>query len=115
MQLADFALQQMCDYRDRSTSNLMGLSIMVQEAVAIHPKPLQLVLQECLIMARGSPGHSGLLEQPRRSSPDLQCPTSQLKRFASKKFKPLRLFKYFLLREQFICFKEVIAVIFDVH
>lgn len=78
MQLADFALQQMCDYRDRSTSNLVGLSIVVKEAVAIHPKPLQLVLQDCLVMVTGGPDHLGLLQQPRRSSPDLRCPTSQL-------------------------------------
>jgi len=72
MRLADFALQQMCDYMDRSTSNVVGLSISVQQAVAIHPKPLQLVLQECLVMAGGGPGRLGLLQQPRGSSPDLQ-------------------------------------------
>lgn len=99
MQLADFALQQMCDYMDRSTSNVLGLSIAVQEAAAIHPEPLQLVLQECLIMAGGGPGRLGLPQQPRRSSPDLQYPTSRLKRIASEIFKPLRLFKYFLVRE----------------
>ncbi|GAB0195573.1 zinc finger protein 536 [Grus japonensis] len=53
---------------DRSSSNVVGLSISVQAAVAIHPKPLQLVLQEFLVMAGGGPGRLGLLQQPRRSS-----------------------------------------------
>ncbi|PKU41335.1 hypothetical protein llap_8363 [Limosa lapponica baueri] len=35
----------MCDYMGCSTSNIVGLSISVQEAMAIHPKPLQRVLR----------------------------------------------------------------------
>lgn len=58
------------------------------------------------------PACVALLQWPSKSSPDLQCPTSQLKRFVSEKFKPLRLFPISLC-EGIICFKEVIAVIFD--
>lgn len=64
--------------------------------------------------AQSCPGRVWLLQWPSKSSPDLQCPGSQLKRFVSEKFKPLRLFQISLC-EGIICFKEVIAVIFDFH
>ena len=35
------------------------------------------------------------------------------KEICLQKARPLRLFKYFLEKESFICFKEVIAVVFD--
>lgn len=111
---AGLAGQQMCDYMGHSTSSVVGPSIPVQQAVPIHPEPLQPLLHRCPGLARAGPGRVALLQQPRKSSPDLQCPTSQLKRFVSEKFKPLRLFQISLC-EGIICFKEVIAVIFDFH
>lgn len=76
-------------------------------ASAAGPAPVPGPGQSC-------PGPVGLLQCPSKSTPDLQSPISQLKRFVSQKFKPLRLFQISLC-EGIICFKEVIAVIFDFH
>lgn len=75
---------------------------------AIHPIALQPILPRV-------PGHS-----PRQSwlfgiATNLQHPTSEPKRSVSKKVRPLGLFKYFSVRESFICFKELMAVVSDFH
>lgn len=51
---AGFAGQQMCDYMDHSTSNVVGPSIPVQQAVPIHPEPPQPVLLQCPGLARAA-------------------------------------------------------------
>lgn len=65
-------------------------------------------------VAWGGPWHEGLARQPEEG-PDLWCPTSELQRSASKKFRALRLFRYLSVIESFICFKELMAVVSDFH
>lgn len=77
---------------------------------AIHPVPGW----ECPAIAWGGPCRVGLAQQPQEG-PDLWRPTSELQRSASKKFRPLRLFRYLSVMESFICFKELMAVVSDFH